>query len=39
MLYTLKFSSDLLCQGVDVVTFIDCLIEQEGKAEWLRYID
>ena len=22
-----------LCQGVNVVTFIDCLIEQEGKAK------
>ena len=25
-----------LCQGVDVVTFIDCLIEQEGKAKERR---
>ena len=24
------------CQGVDVVTFIDCLIEQEGKAKERR---
>ena len=23
----------ILCQGVDMVTFIDCLIEQEGKAK------
>ena len=24
------------CQGVDMVTFIDCLIEQEGKAKERR---
>ena len=29
-------SSSSHCQGVDVVMFIDCLIEQEGKAKERR---
>ena len=29
-------SSNCFCQGVDVVMFIDCLIEQEGKAKERR---